>query len=455
MRVALLNVVALTRSIIRSHMPRLGAWAASREIRDLRPVLPAVTCAAQATMLTGRAPSEHGIVGNGWLDRDLGEVHFWKQSASLVQRPRLIDEEIEGCCANLFWWNAMYSRASVTVTPRPQYRADGRKIPDIWTEPAPLRDELQRELGAFPLFRFWGPMADLTSSRWIADAARVVEKRFHPRLSLIYIPHLDYELQRSGPESASSMRAMGEADELVSSLITDLEACGVTVILVSEYGIEPVSRSVSLNRMLREWGLLRIRDEMGREYVDPMGSRAFTVCDHQVAHVYAPEEATCRMLSERFASVDGVEEVLRGESLSSRGLAHARSGDLVLVARRGRWFSYPWWEDSSRAPDYARTVDIHRKPGYDPLELFLDPHRRFIRASLMARLAARKLGLRALLSVVPLDESLVRGSHGRDVVEPGMGPVLVAPEALTEGLGVQGSAHVYAILRRILGLTPP
>ena len=93
----------------------------------------------------------------------------------------------------------MYSSADVSVTPRPMYPADGRKLPDVYSMPAALRDELQARLGTFPLFDFWGPRASIASTRWIAEASKIVEEKFNPTLTLIYLPHLDYNLQRLGP----------------------------------------------------------------------------------------------------------------------------------------------------------------------------------------------------------------------------------------------------------------
>lgn len=415
-RTAVLNVVGLTRAMLR-WMPRTASFASTGSVATIAPVLPAVTCSVQATYLTGTLPSEHGIVGNGWYDRTDCEVKFWKQSDRLVSRPRLWElarsRDPAFTCANLFWWFAMYSSADCTVTPRPMYPADGRKLPDVWTHPPQLRDTLQRELGQFPLFKFWGPMASIESSRWIANAALRVDTQSAPTLSLIYLPHLDYALQKHGPTSPEAQLAAREVDEVVGGLIDHFDRVGTRLIILSEYGIEPVDRPIHLNRVLRQHGLLAVRRELGRELLDPGASAAFAVADHQVAHVYVNDRSRVAEVAGIVASLEGVERVLDGDAMGQAGIAHPRSGDLVAVARPGAWFTYYFWERDEAAPDFARTVDIHRKPGYDPVELLLDPRKPLVGARIAWKLARRKLGFRTLLDVIPLDATLVKGSHGR------------------------------------------
>src|ERR1051326_2942256 len=206
-RVAVLNVVGLTASLI-ERMPKLRAFAGKGRVSSITPAFPAVTCTAQSTYLTGLTPAEHGIVGNGWYDRDLAEVHFWKQSNHLVSGRKLWEElraAVPGfTCAKLFWWYNMYSSADYSITPRPLYPADGRKVFDIYSWPYEIRSEIKKELGEFPFPGFWGPAAGQSSpagasdcaTRWIADSARWIENRYSPSLSLVYLPHLDYNLQR-------------------------------------------------------------------------------------------------------------------------------------------------------------------------------------------------------------------------------------------------------------------
>ena len=434
-KTVVLNVVGLSPGLIGADTPFLRRWADGGALASVASMLPAVTCSVQATYLPGVPPSEHGIVGNGWYDRDDAEVKFWKQSNRLVQAPKVWDRaralDPEFTCATLFWWYNMYSSADVAVTPRPMYPADGRKIPDVWTQPAGLRSQLQDELGRFPLFEFWGPNTTDRSTRWIADAAKSVERRFAPTLTLVYLPHLDYVLQRHGPgtpEAAEDLRAI---DGVCADLIRFYEARGARVVVLSEYGISPVRRPVHLNRMLRAHGFLALREELGREHLDAGASRAFAVADHQVAHVYVQDTADLRMVRDLIEGVPGVERVLGADGKREHGLDHARAGDLVAVAEPDAWFTYYFWEDDDRAPDYARTVDIHRKPGYDPAELFIDPELRAPKLRVAQRLAQKKLGFRTLLDVIPLDATLVRGSHGRAGVPAEDGPLLITRHPLT------------------------
>jgi predicted AlkP superfamily pyrophosphatase or phosphodiesterase len=326
-------------------------------------------------------------------------------------------------CANMFWWFNMYSSADWAVTPRPMYPADGRKLPDVWTHPGDLRQALQAELGQFPLFKFWGPATDLSATRWIADASRWVDARHDPTLTLIYLPHLDYGLQRLGPAHPDISTHVREVDAVCGDLIEFYEARGAQVIVLSEYGIRAVSRPVHLNRRLREAGLIVVRDEVGHDVLDAGESAAFAVADHQVAHVYVNDPSRLAEVRRIVESTPGVAEVLDESGKRAAGIAHPRSGELVAVAEPDAWFTYYYWLDDRRAPDYARTVDIHRKPGYDPVELFVDPALRMPKAKIGLTLLRRQLGFRTVLDVIPLDATLVQGSHGRVTTVPAESPI--------------------------------
>ena len=426
---AVINIVALSSSLIGEYTPRIAAFAAAGRVQRLTPVLPAVTCSVQSSMLTGLPPRGHGIVGNGWYDRTQCEVQFWKQSNRLVAGEKVWETarrmEPGLTCANMFWWFNMYSSADYSVTPRPQYRADGRKIPDCYSRPADLRDILQRDLGPFPLFKFWGPGASIQSSQWIADATRLVWDRCTPNLTLVYLPHLDYPLQKVGPEHPSIRAELQAIDRIVGELLDFFEQRDVHVILLSEYGIEPVDDAVHINRILREAGWLAVREENSRELLDPGASRAFAVADHQIAHVYLNDETAINDVRRLCESTAGVERVLDRVAQRATGIDHPRTGELVLVASPRRWFSYDYWLDDRRAPDFARTVDIHRKPGYDPLELFIDPTLAWPKARIAWTLLRKALGQRTLFEVIPLDTTLVRGSHGRVEQLPEHQPILI------------------------------
>lgn len=427
-KLAVLNVVGLTPRLL-SHAPFLSTWARDKRTAAVTPVLPAVTCSVQSTYLTGVMPSVHGIVGNGWYFRDEGEIKFWRQSNRLVQADKIWDhirrDDPEFTCANMFWWYNMYSTVDYSVTPRPMYPADGRKIPDVYTQPADLRFELQDELGRFPLFEFWGPNTTIRSSEWIAHASLHVDALCDPTLTLVYLPHLDYELQKEGPGGSGIAEEVRAVDGVCEELITYYESRGADVIVLSEYGITSVRRGVSLNRRLRAEGFVEVREELGRELLDAGASRAFAVADHQVAHVYVNDDDAVEDVRALIEDVDGVETVLSGRRRTFSGLNHERAGNLVAVAEPDAWFTYYYWLDEDRAPDFARTVDIHRKPGYDPVELFLDPDLPSARLKAGLRLLQKKLGFRYLMDVIPIDPSLVRGSHGRLPDDPDDGPLLI------------------------------
>ena len=438
-RTLVLNVVGLTPSLVGEHTPHLTALARKGAMRPLRTITPAVTCSVQSTFLTGLRPSGHGCVANGWYFRSLAEVGFWKQSNHLVEGEKIWEtarrRDPAFTCAKLFWWYNMYSTADFAVTPRPMYPADGRKLPDLYTHPADLREELQGKLGIFPLFHFWGPTADIVSSQWIGDCARHVFTTRRPTLTLVYLPHLDYNLQRLGPGDARIARDLREVDAVCGELIDLADKEGARIIVLSEYGITAVRDAVHPNRALRRAGFLKVRTEMDHELLDAGASEAFAVADHQIAHVYVARPERVLEVKALLEALPGVERVLDHGGKRSAGLDHPRSGELVAISQADRWFSYYYWLEDARAPDFARTVDIHRKPGYDPAELFLDPTLSLPKLRIGWKLAQKALGFRTLLDVIPLDASLVRGSHGRPTERDDDGPVLLtsAPDLVPEG----------------------
>jgi predicted AlkP superfamily pyrophosphatase or phosphodiesterase len=395
-------------------------------------VTPAVTCPAQATYLTGLLPRQHGIVANGWYFRDLAQIFFWRQSNHLLEGEQIWDaarrRDPAFTAANLFWWFNMYSGADWSATPRPIYPADGRKIPDIYTHPPDLHGRLTSELGPFPFFQFWGPNAGLPSSAWIADAADAVDRWHSPTLLLVYLPHLDYDLQRFGPADPRTAANVTAIDALCGRLIARFQERGRRVIVLSEYGLGDVGRPVHINRALREAGLLAVRDEIGTDALDPGASAAFAVADHQIAHVYVRDGRHIAAVKKLLGAVAGIDVVLEKREQAAYGLDHDRSGELVAIAAADSWFTYYYWMDDRKAPDYARTVDIHRKPGYDPAELFLDPALTLPKVKIAATLAKKALGFRYLMNVIPLDATLVRGSHGRPTDSLDEGPVLMSSE---------------------------
>ena len=508
-RTAVINVVGLTNVLIGEHTPRIRDFAARGAKAVISPAFPAVTCTAQSSYLTGTPPSGHGVVGNGWYHRELAEVQFWKQSNHFVGGRRIWDELRDKyairypksgitkpfTCAKLFWWFNMYSGADYSITPRPMYPADGRKFFDIYSWPFSIRDEIKRELGEFPFATFWGPAAGTKSpagepdaaSRWIAESAKWIENRFSPTLNLIYLPHLDYNLQRHGlfvadpkptpgPSKEGSRPSdvrmefpswegsgVGSAinptiipdlhaiDDIVGGLIDFFRARGVQVVLLSEYGITNVSQPIHLNRIFREQGWLTVKEELGLELLDCGASKVFAVADHQVAHVYLNEPSIENRVRELLENRDGVEAVLGKSEKAAAGIDHPRAGDLIAVTEEHAWFTYYYWLEDARAPDFARTVDIHRKPGYDPAELFLDPKIRLPQLKIAWRLLQKKLGFRMLMDVIPLDATLVKGSHGRRPTNQNDWPLFITERReLLQSPQLEATDVYHALVRQVL-----
>ena len=459
-RTAVLDVVGLTEGLLGPALPRITAYAQRGRLSRITPAFPAVTCTAQADYLTGLPPSRHGIVGNGWYHRELAEVQFWKQSNRLVAGEKLWEgmrtKQQGFTCAKLFWWYNMYSSADYSVTPRPMYPADGRKFFDIYTSPNSLGAALKADLGEFPFPTFWGPAAGVDSpagkpdavSRWIAAAARWVEEHHHPTLSLVYLPHLDYNLQRLGPAHPEVVHDLARIDTIVGDLLDFYHRQSVEVALISEYGLVAVDQPVHLNRLFRDKGWLVTREELGLELLDPGASRVFAAADHQVAHIYINDPSLTRKVREALEGEPGVAHVMDRVEKQAAGIDHPRAGDLIAVANERAWFTYYYWMDERRAPDFARTVDIHRKPGYDPVELFLDPKLPLPKARILWRLLQKKLGFRMLMDVIPLDASLVKGSHGARPADPRDHPILLLPGRQTHLPTTLRSTEVRCELER-------
>ena len=451
-RVAVLDVVGLTQGLIGEFTPRIAAFVEAGQMSSFKPAFPAVTCTAQSSYLTGLAVEQHGIVANGWYDREAAEVKFWKQSNHIVKGEKIWEKlrkvNPDFTCAKLFWWYNMYSSADWTITPRPAYPASGRKVFDVYSHPMEMKEEIKSELGDFPFPSFWGPKAGIEASRWIADSARWVERENQPTLSLVYLPHLDYCLQQYGPDLGDKRVnvELGKIDTLVGGLLDFYAERDVEVMLLSEYGISAVDQPVHLNRIFREKGWITIKDELGLEMLDCGASKVFAVADHQVAHVYINDASLMEEVRELLESTSGVDEVRAAEGYSAE-----RAGDLVVVSNSNAWFTYYYWLDDALAPDFARCVDIHRKVGYDPVELFLDPELKFPMLSIAKFLLKKKLGFRALLEVIPLDASLVKGSHGRDNVPVPEQPILVTQGNVKHDAISRPEEVADRIMQRVLG----
>jgi predicted AlkP superfamily pyrophosphatase or phosphodiesterase len=455
------NAVGLTPRLL-PHAPRLKALAEAGWVRSLREVVPAVTCPAQASLLTGRRPDGHGVVGNGWLFRETGEVRFWQQSNALIQaeplyvtaRRRAAERGRRFRAAKLFWWFNQGAAVDLSVTPKPWYGADGNKVFGITGTPPGLTERLETALGPFPFRTFWGPGAGPPCTQWIARCAAEVLASERPDLSLVYLPHLDYDPQRFGPSGCDMSRLVGELDAACAPLLDAARRVGARVWVVSEYGHCDVARPVALNRVLRRAGLLNVRPGPFGEGFDPLTSRAFAVCDHQVAHVYVADPADVPRVVDLLKAEAGVSRLYHDEGRREIGLDQPRSGEIVALAEPDVWFAYPFWLDERAAPDYARTVDIHRKPGYDPCELFFDPRLAWPKGRAMFRLLQKTLGFRTLFDVVPLDPSLVRGSHGLPAADPRDRPLLIGDGPAPGSAEAIDTTDVHGLLLAALDAEP-
>ncbi|MBB6002777.1 alkaline phosphatase family protein [Arcicella rosea] len=451
-KTVVIDVVGLSTSVIGEYTPFIKKYLSEHQLTHIKPVFPAVTTTSQSCFVTGKFPDTHGIVGNGWYDREDNEHKFWKQSNKIVKAEKIWEaakrKNPNFTCSKMFWWYNMYSSADYTVTPRPQYHADGVKAPDCYSQPADLRDKLQADLGTFPLFSFWGPNANIKSSKWIADASVWVDKAHDPTLTLIYLPHLDYCLQKFGVDFPKIHKELGEVDKLVEDLVNHYKAQDVNIIILSEYGINTVSNPVHINRILRENGLISVRVERDYELLDAGISKAFAIADHQIAHIYINDPSEKARVKSILENTKGIALVLDEEGKKEHHLNHERSGDLVVMADADSWFTYYYWLDDAKAPDYARLVDIHRKPGYDPVEMFMNPANPFIKLRAAYKLARKLLGFRYLMDVIPLDATLVKGSHGSINISKEYYPILISDQKIGDGEII--ATDVYDVIWKAL-----
>jgi predicted AlkP superfamily pyrophosphatase or phosphodiesterase len=434
-KTVVINIAGLSKSVIGSYTPFLKKYASENQLTFIKPVIPAVTTTMQACYITGKYPGEHGIVGNGWYDREDCEIKFWKQSNKLVKAEKIWEQakkmDSSFTCSKMFWWYNMYSSADYSVTPRPQYHADGVKQPDCYSHPAHLRDDLQNELGIFPIFDFWGPGVGIKSSRWIADASMIIEKKNDPTLTLIYLPHLDYCLQKYGLDFNKIGKELSEIDSLCNKLFSFYEERGAKIIVLSEYGICNVNEPIHINRILRKEGLVAVRRERNYEILDPGASRAFAVADHQVAHIYLNDSSVKEKVLGILNKTKGIKCVLDDIEKKFHRIDHQRSGDLIAVAESQSWFTYYYWQKEEHAPDFAKTVDIHKKPGYDPLEMFLEKTP-FIKVKTGYKLLRKKMGFRYLMDVISMDPALIKGSHGSANISKEYYPILISKDVVSK-----------------------
>ncbi len=394
-KLLIVSAAALGWDLVQSHAPEdLRA-----SFRPLQPVFPAVTCTAQASFRTAALPVQHGMVSNGLYFRDLRKPMFWEQSSALVQGGRIWDgfRREGGTVGLMFWQQSLGEEVDWVLSPRPIHKHSGGMIQDCHSQPEDLYARLSAQAGrGFNLMHYWGPLASARSSEWIVGATeRALADPACPDHLYVYLPHLDYDLQRHGTRHPRSARAAATFFAYLRRLLSAAESAGRAFLVFGDYAIADVTGGAVLpNLALRDAGLFRTRSIRGMAYPDFFTSPAFAMVDHEVAHVYCRRGAVdaARAALEK---LPGIERVLDRTVQQPLGIAHANSGELVCVAAEGHWFAYPWWTDRREAPDYATHIDIHNKPGFDPCELF------FGRTPF----------------AVSLDTDKVRGSHGR--VGPG------------------------------------
>ena len=412
--VVLLSIPGLREKDVGA-MPRLRELTAGGEILELVPSFPCVTCPVQAAMTTGRTPREHGVVANGFYWRERRHVEMWTSSNDCVQRPQIWDflAQHDESLRSAVWFplHSKHCTADYVCTPSPIHHPDGKEELWCYTRPTELYGTLRDRLGHFPLKHFWGPLANIASTNWIVDSAIAAAETYRPSFYYIYLPHLDYAAQRSGPDTPPAAQAVQELDAALARLAAGLNAAhpgGCLWLAAGEYAITPVDHVTYPNRILREAGLLEVRTEADGEHLDLERSRAFAMVDHQLSHIFVADSdpATVERVAALFRGREGIDDMLCGIRRGQYGLDHPRSGDVILISAPSSWQAYYWWLADSAAPAYARTVDIHRKPGYDPVELCFDPATRSI----------------------PLDATRIRGSHGAPAHNAAQRTVLVASE---------------------------
>ncbi len=335
-------------------------------------VTPALTCPVQASFKTATPSSGHGIVANGFFFEELYKPLFWEQNSKLIQGERIWEKmQLQGKRnAVLFWQQSLGDDSDIVLSPAPVHKHHGGMIQDCYDLPRGLYPKLKEKCGGFNLMHYWGPLASDKSTKWIVKATVEVMKTEAPDLLFTYLPHLDYELQKSGPGSSASAKAFCCVEEQLRKLLHEAKLAGYESVVFGDYAIMDVSRVVYPNRILREAGLLRFREIKQMLYPDYYNSDALAIADHQVAHVKIFDPSQKEKVREQFSNVPGIAQVIDGEEQGEYGAGHNRAGELILVSEPDSWFSYQWWDKRGQAPDYATHVDIHNKPGYDPCELF-------------------------------------------------------------------------------------
>ncbi|HXS60297.1 MAG TPA: alkaline phosphatase family protein [Candidatus Sulfopaludibacter sp.] len=398
--IVVLDIVGLDISHVSSGLlPTISDLAGIGECGYLTPVFPSVTSTVQSSVLSEKYPNQHGIISNGLYDRENYQVSFWEQSSKLVKSERIWDilkkKNNDLKTSILFWQNTMFANSEFVITPRPIHLENGQM--DMWcySRPPGYYEEVSNIIGEFDLYSYWGPFASFKSTEWISKSVEYTLEKYKPNLLFAYFPQLDYSSQKFGKNSTEVKVDLEKIDEVVSSIIKKTKKLGIfeetEFIVFSEYGFNDVNDGISINKLLREKGYLAIRTIKNNEYIDFEYSKAFAMVDHQIANIYIKNPEDKNFVKEILEEVKGIEKICDDKEKRELKIDHSRSGDLIAISNKDKWFSYYWWFEDNKAPTFTKTVDIHRKPGYDPLELFVDFKTKSI----------------------PFETTLVKGSHGR------------------------------------------
>lgn len=435
--VVLLSIPGLREKDLAA-MGNLRKLTAGGQFAELVPSFPCVTCPVQANMTTGKLPPDHGVVANGFYWRDKHQIQMWTSPNQCIERPQIWDlvSHHDSALTSAVWFplHSKGCQADYVCTAAPIHNPDGSESLWCYTRPAELYGTLRDELGHFPLQHFWGPAANIKSTAWIVDSAIHTARARRPNFFYIYLPHLDYAAQRTGPDSTAAQRAVADLDELLGKLADALAQAydgDLLWLVAGEYAIVPTDHVSYPNRVLREAGLLAVREEDDGEHLDPTGSKAWALADHQFSHVFvAHGDDVTTKVADLFRNQPGIAEVLVGEQLSEYGLNHPRSGEVVLISTPNSWQAYYYWLSDDRAPAFARTVDIHRKPGYDPVELHFDP----------------------ATNSIPLDATLIKGSHGAPAVDSRQRTVMLASQPGLFPAGPMADTDVFSVVMKQFGI---
>lgn len=436
--VVVLDIISLTEEHLNDAelTPNIQKLLENGQQAKIKPVFPAVTGSMQATYITGTSPAEHGIICNGLPNWDTKEITMWNQTMLPIQGKKiwekLKEEDLTAKTAVLFWQFSKLSTADYVVTPAPIH-LDKKTIMWCDSKPRNLYERLREKYGDFDLKSFWGPLSSVKSSEWILDAAIDVLEEYKPRLSLVYLPNIDYNAQRFGPESEAAKSSIKEIDSLIGNFVEQLEERNLKeqtrLVILSEYNFKTVNRPIFINQTLNKEGYVAIKHVENMDFLDLEMSKAFALADHQLAHVYIQDSRDIGVVKEILERTPGVAEVWGEEEKRAHKINHELSGQLIAIAEPDSWFVYYWWLNDEQAPEFAYNVDIHRKPGYDPVELFVNPK----------------------TFQIPLEPERIKGSHGLPAKDKGDYVLLVVTGKDFELPDTLEATEVYDLLLKLAG----